>query len=158
MGVPVQLLWGISTSQQWEIMHTCHLRNCDCSIANITAANKQVICFINVAAFYALDCSLVTSLHSLLYRAIDKEIPSFKVECHIYTLKIISHLFWHINSRTCCKMFISVQSEILGFHHCVVEAFTLLGWCIAYVITCLPSCQGWTVQEECQATLGYVPL
>jgi len=55
-------------------------------------------------------------------------------------------------------MFISVQSEILGFHHCVVEAFMLLGWCAAYVFTCLPSCQGWTVQEECQGALGFIPV
>ena len=74
-------------------MQTCPLRNCDYSIINIPAANKQVICFINVVACCVLDCSLVTLLYSLLYRAIDKEIPSFKVECHIYTPKIISHLF-----------------------------------------------------------------
>jgi hypothetical protein len=55
-------------------------------------------------------------------------------------------------------MFISVQSEILGVYHCVVEAFTLLGWCVVYVVTCLSSCQGWTVQEECQAALGSVPV
>jgi hypothetical protein len=77
-------------------MQTCHLRNCDCSIENIPAANEQVICFINVVAFYVLDCSLVTSLYSLLYRVIDKEIPSFKVERHMHTLRIISHLFSHI--------------------------------------------------------------
>jgi hypothetical protein len=55
-------------------------------------------------------------------------------------------------------MFSSVQSEILGFHHCVVQVFALLGWCVAYVVTCLLSFQGWTIQEECQAALGSVPV
>jgi hypothetical protein len=53
---------------------------------NKYTCSKQTGYFLHgVVAFYVLDCILVTSLYCLLYKAIDKEIPCYKVESHLYT-------------------------------------------------------------------------